>query len=110
MHGVIGRVSPDYLRDPLIKTHREPAGTGGHVGIGEGIEESWIGGRKRILQPVKKSALPSFEPGARVVRHELTDTLRELPFLQEPAAVERVHLDPDEPGCVPNVVEPSGCN
>jgi hypothetical protein len=25
MHGVIGRVSPDYLRDPLIKTHGEPA-------------------------------------------------------------------------------------
>ena len=108
MHGVIGRVSPDYLRDPLIKTHGEPAGAGGQVGICEGIEESRIGGRKRILQPVKEPTLASFEPGARVVRHELTHALRKVPFLQEPASVERVHPDPDEPGCIPDVMEPRG--
>ena len=64
MHGVIGRVSPDYLRDPLIKTHGEPPGAGGHVGIGEGIEEGLIWGRKRILQPVQQAAFPSLEPRA----------------------------------------------
>ena len=110
MHGVIGRVSPNYLRDPLIKTHGEPAGAGGHVRIGEGIEEGRIGGWKRILQPVKKSALPSFVRGARVVRYELTHPIRKMPFLQKPATVEGVHPDPDEPGCIPDVVEPGGCH
>jgi hypothetical protein len=108
MHGVIGRVSPDYLRDPLIKTHTEPAGAGGHVGIGEGIEEVWIGGRKRILQPVKEPTLSSFEAGARVVRHELTDPLRKLPFLQEPTAIERMHSLADKPLRVPDVMKPCG--
>jgi hypothetical protein len=64
MHGVIGRVSPEYLRDPLIKTHGEPAGAGGHVCIGEGIEEGRIGGRKRKLQTLKQAAFPSLEPRA----------------------------------------------
>jgi hypothetical protein len=41
---------------------------------------------------------------------ELAHALREMPLLQEPATVERVHLDPDEPGRVPNVVEPGGRN
>jgi hypothetical protein len=110
MHGVIGRVSPDYLRDPLIKTHGEAAGAGGHVCIGEGVEKSRIWWWKRVLQPVKKSTLPSFEPGARVVRHELTDPLRELLSLQEPAAIERMHSLADEPLRVPDVVEPCGRN
>jgi hypothetical protein len=110
MHGVIGRVSPDYLRDPLIETYREPAGAGGHVGIGEGIEEGRIGLEKRVLQSVKESTLSSFEPCARVVRHKLTDTLRKLPFLQEPAAIERMHSFADEPLRVPDVMEPSGRN
>ena len=108
MRGVIGRVSPDYLRDPLIKTHREPAGAGGHVRIGEGVEESWIWLRKRVLEPVEESALASFEPGARVVRHELADPLRKLLFLQEPAAIERMHSLADEPLRVPDVMEPCG--
>ena len=110
MHGVIGRVSPDYLRDPLIKTHWEPAGAGGHVGIGEGIEERRIWLRKRIFQPVQQAAFPSFEPGARVVRHELTDPLRKLLFLQEPAAIERMHSLADEPLRVPDVMQPGGRN
>src|SRR5450830_1613518 len=108
MHGVIGRVSPDYLRDPLIKTHGEPAGTGGQVCIGESIEQSRIGSRKRKLQPIQQAAFPSLEPRARVMRDELTDALRKMPLLQEPAAIERVHLDPDQPGCIPDVVEPRG--
>jgi hypothetical protein len=33
-----------------------------------------------------------------------------MPLLQEPATVERMHLDPDEPGCVPDVVQPRGRN
>ena len=41
---------------------------------------------------------------------ELADALRKLPLLQEPAAVERVHPDPDEPGCISDVVEPGGRN
>ena len=106
MHRVIGRVSPDYLRDPLIKTHGDPAGAGGHVGIGEGIEEGRIGLEKRVLQSVKESTLSSFEPCARVVRHKLTDTLRKLPFLQEPAAIERMHPLADEPLRVADVMEP----
>jgi hypothetical protein len=110
MHGVIGRVSPDYLRDPLIKTHGEPAGAGGHVCIGEGIEESRIRLRKRILQPVQQAAFPSLEPRPRVMPDELTDSIREIPLLQEPATVERMHPDPDEPGRIPDVVEPSGSN
>ena len=110
MHGVIGRVSPDYLRDPLIKTHGEAPGAGSHVGIGEGIEESRIRLRKRILQPVKESTLARFEPGARVVRYELTNPLRELLFLQEPAAIERMHSLADEPLRIPDVMEPCGSN
>jgi hypothetical protein len=39
---------------------------------------------------------------------ELTDALGKMPLLQVPAAVERVHLDPDEPGCISDVVEPGG--
>jgi hypothetical protein len=31
-----------------------------------------------------------------------------MPLLQEPAAIERVHLNSDKPGCVPDVVEPPG--
>ena len=110
MHGVIGRVSPKYLRDPLVEVHREPAGAGGHVGIGEGIEESRIGGRKRKLETIQQAPFPSLEPRARVMRDELTYALRIVPLLQEPAAIERVHLDPDEPACVPDVVEPGRCN
>jgi hypothetical protein len=64
MHGVIGRVSPDYLRDPLIETHGKPAGAGSHVCIGKGIEESRIWLRKRKLQPIQQAAFPSLEPRA----------------------------------------------
>jgi hypothetical protein len=41
---------------------------------------------------------------------ELADALRKMPLLQEPAPVEGVHLDPDEPRCVSDVVEPRGRN
>ncbi len=110
MHGVIGRVSPDYLRDPLVKTHGEPAGAGGHVCIGEGIKEGRIWLRKRILQAVQQAAFASFEPSARVMSDELTDALRKLLFLQEPAAIERMHSLADEPLRVPDVMQPGGRN
>jgi hypothetical protein len=48
----------------------------------------------------------SFEPGARVVRNELTDPLRELLFLQEPATVERMHSLADKPLRITDVMEP----
>jgi hypothetical protein len=41
MHWVIGRVSPGYLCDPLIKAHGYPGGWWSWR-IGEGIEESRI--------------------------------------------------------------------
>ena len=97
MHGVIGRVSPEYLRDPLIKTHGEPPGAGSHVCIREGIEEGRIGLRKRPFQPTEKSALAGLEPGARVMRDKLTHSLRIVLTLQEPATVQRAHPNPDEP-------------
>jgi hypothetical protein len=45
-----------------------------------------------------------------VVRHELTDPHRKLLFLQEPAAIERMHSFANEPLRVPDVMEPSGRN
>ena len=44
------------------------------------------------------------------MRHELTHPLRKMPLLQKPATVEGMHPDPDEPGCIPDVVEPRGRN
>jgi hypothetical protein len=41
---------------------------------------------------------------------KLTDALRKMALLEEPATVERMHLYPDEPGCVPDVMEPRGRN
>jgi hypothetical protein len=44
------------------------------------------------------------------MRDKLTHSLRIVLTLQEPATVQRVHPNPDEPGCLPDVMEPRGRN
>jgi ADP-ribose pyrophosphatase YjhB (NUDIX family) len=106
VYRVIGRVALQDLGDALLEIDALPGRAGGHVGIGERIQQRPVLGLE-LGQLVYQAALLGLEPGARVVGDQRGQSLLAL-LAHIPGAVEGMEAEPVQWRGVADVVQPGG--